>query len=100
LFFTFFGIIQYRGAINIVTKLADWSFTYAITGINLTAYYNDDSDPFAYTTTSQYTSDKFYRVIIDTKALKRLTVGYRQYLIYRKTYNTVINTLEAGAINI
>src|SRR6266568_8258316 len=38
--------------------------------------------------------------MIDTKALKRSTAGYRQYLVYRKTYNTVINTLEAGAINI
>src|SRR6266702_5540266 len=38
--------------------------------------------------------------MIDTGALKRLTVGYRQYLAYRKTYNTVINTLKAGAINV
>ena len=38
--------------------------------------------------------------MIDTKALKRSTVGYRQYLIYKKTYNTVINTSEAGAINV
>jgi hypothetical protein len=71
-----------------------------ITGTNLTAYYNNDLDLFASTTTSQYTSDKFYRVIINTKALKRLIVGYRQYLIYRKIYNTVINTLKAGIINI
>src|SRR6266568_1281459 len=38
--------------------------------------------------------------MIDTKALKRSTAGYRQYLVYRKTYNTVINTLKAGAINV
>src|SRR6266702_7222443 len=38
--------------------------------------------------------------MIDTKALKRSTVGYRQYLVYRKTYNTVINTLKAGVINV
>ena len=38
--------------------------------------------------------------MINTKALKKLTAGYRQYLIYRKTYNTVINTLKAGIINI
>jgi hypothetical protein len=69
-------------------------------GINLTIYYNNDLDLFAYTITSQYTSDKFYRVIIDTKALKKSIVGYRQYLIYRKTYNTIINTLKASAINI
>jgi hypothetical protein len=39
-------------------------------------------------------------VIIDTKALKRLTVNYKQYLIYRKTYNTVIDILKASAINV
>src|SRR6266568_1972490 len=38
--------------------------------------------------------------MVDTRALKRLTAGYRQYLVYRKTYNTIINTLKAGAINI
>jgi len=39
-------------------------------------------------------------VIINTGALKRLIVGYRQYLTYRKTYNTIINTLKASAINV
>src|SRR6266702_6101716 len=38
--------------------------------------------------------------MINTRASKRSTAGYRQYLAYRKTYNTVINTLEAGTINI
>jgi len=38
--------------------------------------------------------------VINTRALKRLIVGYGQYLVYRKTHNTVINTLKAGAINI
>jgi len=38
--------------------------------------------------------------MINTKALKKLTIGYRQYLVYRKTYNTVIDTLKAGAINV
>ena len=77
----------------------DRSFTYVITGTNLTAYYSD-LDLFAYVTTSWYTSNKFYRVIINTRALKRLIVGYGQYLVYRKTHNTVINTLKAGAINV
>ncbi len=52
LFLTSFGIIQYKGAINTTTDLADRSFTYMITGINLTTYYNNDPDPFAYVTTS------------------------------------------------
>ena len=39
-------------------------------------------------------------MIINIKVLKKLIAGYGQYLIYKKTYNTVINTLKAGAINI
>ena len=39
-------------------------------------------------------------MIINIGALKRLIVGYRQYLVYRKIYNTVVNTLKAGAINV
>ena len=39
-------------------------------------------------------------MIINTRALKKLIVDYRQYLVYRKIYNTTINTLKAGAINI
>ena len=38
--------------------------------------------------------------MINTKALRRLIVGYEQYLVYKKTYNTIINTLKAGAINV
>src|SRR6266702_1356481 len=38
--------------------------------------------------------------MIDTKALKRLIVGYRQYFAYRKIYNTIVDISKAGAINI
>ena len=38
--------------------------------------------------------------MINTRASKRLTTGYKQYLIYKKTYNTVINTSKAGTINV
>ena len=38
--------------------------------------------------------------MIDTKIKKKLTAGYRQYFIYKKTYNTIINTSKAGTINI
>jgi len=38
--------------------------------------------------------------MINIEALKRLTAGYRQYLAYRKTHNTIIDTLKASAINI
>ena len=71
-----------------------------ITNTNPTAYHNNNLDPFAYIATSQYTSNKFYKVIINIRALKRSTAGYRQYLAYRKIYNTVINTSKASTINI
>jgi hypothetical protein len=38
--------------------------------------------------------------MINTKASKRLIVSYRQYFAYRKTYNTIINTLKASTINV
>ena len=38
--------------------------------------------------------------MINIKALKRSTAGYRQYLAYKKTYNTAIDTLKASAINV
>ena len=100
LFLTSFGMIQHEGAINTVTDLADRSFTHAITGTNPTAHHNNDSDPFAYVATSRYTSDEFYGIMIDTGASKRSTAGYGQYLAYRETQNTVIDTSKAGAINV
>jgi hypothetical protein len=60
-----------------MTNLADRLFTYIITGTNLTAYYNNNLDLFTYYTTSWYTSNKFYRVIINIGALKKLIAGYR-----------------------
>jgi hypothetical protein len=36
---------------------------------------DNKSDSFAYIITSCYTSDRFYSVIINTRALKRLIVG-------------------------
>ena len=39
-------------------------------------------------------------MIINTKTLKRLIVGYRQYFVYKKTYNIVINTLKTSTINV
>ena len=39
-------------------------------------------------------------MIIDIKVSKKSTVGYKQYLAYKKTYNIVINTLKAGAIDV
>ena len=38
--------------------------------------------------------------MINTRALKRSIASYKQYLTYKKTYNTIINTSKANAINI
>ena len=38
--------------------------------------------------------------MIDTGASKKSTAGYGQYLAYRKTRETTINTSKAGAINV
>src|SRR6266516_285391 len=101
LFLTSFGTIQHEGAINTVTNLADRSFAHALTGTNpTTASRNDESDPFAYSTTGRYTSDKFYRVMIDTGASKISTAGYGQYLAYKRINNATVDTTNAGAINV
>jgi hypothetical protein len=74
LFLTSFGEIQCQKAIKATTALANQSFAHALVRTALTTT-DDKSDPFTYTTTSRYTSDRFYGVMINTKALKRSTAG-------------------------
>ena len=100
MFLISYRLIQYKRAINTVTNLADQSFIYTITKINPTAYYNNNLDLFTYIIISQYTFNKFYRVMINTGALKRLIVDYRQYLAYRKIYNAIVDILKASTINV
>jgi hypothetical protein len=66
--------MQCQKVIKATTALADQSFAHALVKTALTAA-DDKSDPFAYTTTSRYTSDRFYGVIINTGASKQLTAG-------------------------
>jgi hypothetical protein len=99
LFLTSFGEMQCQEAIEATTALANRSFAHALVRTAPTAA-DDKSDPFAYTTTSRYTSDRFYGVMIDTGASKRSTAGWGQYLAYQKVQNTPINTATAGAINV
>jgi hypothetical protein len=67
--------MQRQEAIKATTALADRSFTHALARTALTTA-DDKSDPFAYSnTTSRYTFDRFYSVIINTEASKRLTAG-------------------------
>ena len=98
-FLTSFGTIQYKGAIDTTTNLADRSFTHAITSINPTTTHSD-VDPFAYITSNRYTSNEFYGVMIDTGASKRSTAGYGQYLAYKRIRDVAIDNTRAGAINV
>ena len=57
------------------------------------------------TTTSRYTTDVFYGVMIDTGASKKSTAGYNQYIAFRKSEagkgtGTEIDTSTAGAVNV
>jgi hypothetical protein len=56
---------------------------YAVTTINtMTDAFPTDTDPLAYNTTSRYTSIKFMGAMIDTRASKRSTAGYGQFLAF------------------
>ena len=46
-----------------------------------------EQDLFIYITTERYTPKEFYGVIINTSTLKKSTIGYRQYFIYKNTTN-------------
>ena len=70
-------------AFNIMTVLADRSFTHLITPKNYSAstpiidITDHKQDLFAYITTERYTPKEFYSVMINTGAFKKSTVGYR-----------------------
>jgi hypothetical protein len=115
-FITTFGTLQSQEAADITTQLANQSFQHSITAkdiprSDLIAVENtpatDSLDPFAYTltTTSRYTTDVFYGVMIDTSASKKSTTGYNQYIMFKKSEagkgtGTKINTSTTGVVNI
>ena len=48
--------------------------------------HKNNNNLFIYTaTTNWYTLVTFYSVIIDTRALKKLTAGFNQYIAYKCT---------------
>ena len=70
---------------------------YAVTTIDTTTDAFPDTDPFAYNTTSCYTSTKFMGVIIDTRASKYSTAGYSQFLAFQRLDTGVqLNTTTQG----
>jgi len=61
----------------IALELANRAYSHVVTTINtIIDAFLTNIDPFAYNTTSRYTSIKFIGVIIDTRAFKCSIVGY------------------------
>lgn len=97
-FITSFRTIHSAQTMSI--HLANQFFDYAITksSINLKRH---KSDFFTYITSEKYTSNKFYRIIIDIRASKQSTAGYKQYLAYKKNVSPIkVNKAKTGAVNV
>ena len=64
--------------------------------------YKNNNNLFVYTaTTNQYILVIFYSVIINTGALKKLTAGFSQYIMYKYTQKGVdINRLTKGSVSV
>ncbi len=60
-----------------------------------------DSDLFAYIAINQYSSDKFYEIMIDTGISKHSIAGFRQFMAYiRDIKDTTIDIAKASAIHV
>ena len=63
------------------SELANRVYSYTVTTINtITDTFYTKTDPFAYNITLCYTSIKFIGIMINTRASKRSTAGYSQFL--------------------
>ena len=82
-----------------VNALSDQSLHHALTK---SVPYDNTQDPFAYTSGSRYTSDKFYGIMVDTGASKVSTAGWGQYLAYQRSVdaNATIDDTTAGSVNV
>jgi hypothetical protein len=83
-----------------VNSLSNQAFQHVLTRSIPTS--DSSPDPFAYATSSRYTSDKFYGIMVDTGASKVSTAGWGQYLAYKKAVDmdATIDDSTAGAINV
>ena len=82
------------------TDLANRFFDHATTKSSLNLK-RDKSDFFIYITSKKYTLDKFYGIMIDTRASKQLTAKYGQYLAYQKNIILIqVNKTKTGAVNV
>ena len=71
---------------------------YAVTTTDTTTdAFPTNTDLFAYNTTSRYTSTKFIGAMIDTRASKRSTAGYDQFLTFQRLDTGVqLDTITQG----
>ena len=84
----------------LITTLANQSFIYTITG-KQTPNINPNLNPFTYTTNAAwYNNKEFYGIMINTGILNKSTAGFSQYQAYKRLYNTDLNTIKVGTINI
>ena len=85
-FLTLFGLLTCDNVIQVITYLADQSFKHSLTGTQDTySTCKNDDDLFVYTvTTNWYTLATFYSIMINTRALKKLTAGFNQYIAYKR----------------
>ena len=128
LFLTSFGDVAPQTALRITNSLADQLFIHAITGVNPTNTFNPknqtvklgnntslttleattdpttsenpETDPFTYITTTRYTEEIFYGIVVDTGASQRSTAGYGQVRAYQKYHPATINTTRAGLVKV
>ena len=84
-YYTSYGEIKPDNATTTASELANRIYSHAVTTINTTTdAFPTNTDPFAYNTTSYYTSTKFMGIMINTKASKYSTAEYSQFLILQK----------------
>ena len=70
--------------------LANKAFSYLMLTEDVVPYMSDQ-DPFSYTTetASRYTSAQFQGIMVDTRASKRSTGGYGQFLALQRQDSAV-----------
>lgn len=65
---------------------------------NITCKINN-TNLFAYITTNQYLSNKFYKIIIDINIIKYFIASYKQFITYTKDIKYMtINIFKVNAI--
>ena len=100
-YYTLYSEIKPDNATTIVLELANRVYSHAVITINTTTdAFPTNTDPFAYNTTSYYTSIKFMGIIIDIKTSKHSTAGYSQFLTLQKINKVQLNKSMRGTVSV